>query len=144
MNKQLEALRKTAAGQDPFLDDVETPTPPNPDGQAALAKANGSTGSTKKGKGPGRPKTGKVSVTMELEEFDRPENSPVPRFVVSGQGGRQGTKNLTISVPADLFELIQRESSNVNATYIALLKYAVETLDAKGKGLSIKFDRQAK
>lgn len=136
MNKQLEALKKAAAAENQFLDDqdMESPEPPNPEGQKAVSASNGNNKPQKK---MGRPKTGSIPVEIELSEFDRPNDS-MPTFFVSGQSGRKGTVSKTLSIPVEIHDRIQKESANANATYVALLKYALDTLDRKKKGLSIK------
>ena len=137
MNRLLNKMKEAEASEEEFLNDteLEAPAPPNPMGQAAVNASNGET--FIKNKTLGRPKTGRIPIEIELSEFDRP-NDTIPTFFVSGQGGRKGTKNITISVPANIYDRIQEESPNVNATYAALLKYALDRLDERGKGLSIK------
>ncbi len=70
-------------------------------------------------------------IELNLSVIPKIENTTV---LVQGPGRRQNTKNITLPIPAEIYDRISAES-NITVSLIALMQYGLEILDKKDKTL---------
>ncbi len=71
------------------------------------------------------------NIELNLSLMPRIKNTTV---LVQGPGRRQNTKNITLPIPAEIYDRISKES-NITVSLIALMQYGLEILDKKDKTL---------
>lgn len=76
-----------------------------------------------------------ATVEIEIKEVDRIENLPV--VMIKGTGRRNDVKYISLPIPIEDYERIKTETSNVSASFIALIKYALSKLDEEKKILIV-------
>lgn len=131
MNKRKSWITDSS---DEFIDTTKNNSKmkhPNKKAQKAIEKRT-----IKKSK-MGRKKDPKgTNVQIEIKEINRQDDTPL--IIVSGTGRRNDTKSLTLPIPIEIFERIKSESSNTSASFIGLIKYAIDHLDDNLKSIIIK------
>ncbi len=133
-NKDWAENGANASGE--FLDDLEEDIKhPNPEAQKAIEN-NG-----RQKKGPGRtPDPENIFVDIQISEIGRPEGFPT--IITSGTCRRHDVQQVSLPVPIEIFDRIKDGSSNTTASFVGLIKYALDKLDEEKKSIHVKYTKK--
>ena len=81
-----------------------------------------------------------VVVSLSLSEM--PRSGPIPPVMIIGSGRRTGVTPITLPIPKEIHERFK--NTNVSASLVALMVYALERLDEEGKTLLATYTKEVK
>ncbi len=127
-----------ADASDELLDDTdETIKHPNQKAQQAIENS----GQQKKSLGR-TPDPDNTVVDIKINEIERHEG--LPTIIMVGTGRRHDIQQVSLPVPIEIYDRVKGESSNTSASLVALIKYALDKLDAENKSIHVKYTKKVK